>query len=325
MKRLTAIVTAMVTAVAFACGPAAAKPPAGVVETAVEIPLGGGKLSGTLWQPKGVKDAPGVVIVAGSGATDRDGNQARLKPNNLRLLAEALAARGISSLRFDKRTLAASRLPNTDERSIRLGQFASDTVLWIRLMKRRAGEGRVFVAGHSQGALVATLAAEKENVAGLILLAGPGEPIGTIIRGQLVRARLPKSLIDESNRVIDELEKGRQVPKVSRFLYSLFRPSVQPFLISWMKHDPAKALARVKAPVLIVQGGRDIQVQTRQAEILKKARPDAKLVVLKDMNHVFKVPKAPGRAANLQAYNDPSLPLAPGLAEAVVDFVLKTK
>lgn len=321
MKGLTAALTGM----ALICAPAWAEPPKGVTETAVEIPLGGGALKGTLWIPRSVKDGPGVVIVAGSGATDRDGNQARLKPNNLRQLAEALAAKGIATLRFDKRTLASSRLPNTNERTIRFDQFAGDAVLWIRLMKQRMGGGRVFVAGHSQGALVATLAAEKEKVAGLILLAGPGEPIGTIIRGQLKHARLPQTLLDESNQVIDALEKGREVKKVSRFLYSLFRPSVQPFLISWMKHDPAKALTRVKAPVLIVHGGRDIQVLVRQALVLKKARPDAALVVLKDMNHVFKAPQGPGRGANIRAYNDPKLPLAPGLAEAVIDFVRKTK
>ena len=247
-------------------------------------------------------------------------NQPRLKPNTLKLLAQALAKRGIATLRFDKRTIAASRLPNTNERTIRFDQFVSDAASWVRLMKRQKGISRVFVAGHSQGALVGTLAAQQTPVAGVILMAGPGEPIGTVIRRQLVNARLPKTLLDEANATLDQLEKGKLVPGVTKFLYSLLRPSVQPFLISWMKHHPAKALARVKVPVLIVQGGQDIQVGLRQAMILKKARPDAKLVVIKAMNHVFKVPKGPTRADNINAYRDPTLPLAPGLAEAVCGF-----
>jgi pimeloyl-ACP methyl ester carboxylesterase len=304
---------------------ALAAPPKGFVETAVEIKMPGGSLKGTLWRLKGGKVGPGVVIIAGSGATDRDGNQAQVKTNNLRMLAVALAGRGIASLRFDKRTLATSRLANMNERTIRFDQFVSDAGRWIRLLKRQKGISRVFVAGHSQGALVGTLAVIKEPVAGLIVMAGPGESIGTVLRGQLVRAKLPKVLLDEANAVISQMEKGREVPKVSRFLYSLFRPSVQPFLISWMKHDPARALARVKAPVLIVQGGQDLQVPTRQALILKKATPDARLVLIRDMNHVFKVPAGPSRADNIRTYTNPTLPLAPGLASAVIDFVLKTK
>ena len=313
-----------VIALALISADVAAGPPAGFSETAVSVKVGGGSLKGTLWQPKS-GTAPGVVIAAGSGNTNRDGNQPRLKPNNLKMLAEALAKRGIATLRFDKRTIAGSRLPNTNERTIRFDQFVRDAVRWVRLLKRQKGIARVFVAGHSQGALVATLAATKTRVSGLILMAGPGEPIGVVIRRQLVKARLPKTLLDEANAALIQLEKGRPVPNVTRFLYSLLRPSVQPFLISWMKHHPARALTRVRAPVLIVQGGQDIQVGVRQAMILKKARPDAKLVVIKAMNHVFKVPKGPTRADNIKAYSDPSLPLAPGLADAIANFVLTTK
>lgn len=315
-------------------GAAQADAPPGLIEQSVEVDVGGGELRGTLWRPadgdKPRAGVPGVVIIAGSGATDRNGNQPSLRNDSLKLLAAALGTRGIATLRFDKRVLPASRLPGVTEETIRLDHFVDDAVRWADLLRAEKGIARLFLAGHSQGALIATLAAQRlaeagKPVAGVILLAGPGEPIGAVLRRQLGAANLPKSLRDEAFAIIASLEQGRVVPKINRLLVTLFRPSVQPFLISWMRHDPAKALAAVKAPALIVQGTRDLQVGPDQAKRLKAARPDASLVTIQGMNHVFKVPKGDGRAANVAAYSDPSLPLAPGLAAAVADFILKTK
>lgn len=318
---------AAVTAISLLAGAAAAAPPAGVTEVPVSVPVPGGGLKGTLWLPKGTGKVPGVVISAGSGNTDRDGNQPTLQNNSLRMLATALAARGIATLRFDKRMVGASRLgPPFKAADIRFDHFVADMALWLQLMKRHPRIARVFAAGHSQGAMVATLAAEREAVAGVILLAGPGEPIGMVIRRQLRAApSVTPEVLKNALAIIDSLERGKVMADVNPLLHGIFRPAIQPFWISWMKHDPAKSLARLRVPALIVQGDRDLQVKLRDARALKAARPDAKLVLLRGMNHVLKVPAGPGRTANIAAYRDPTLPLAPGLADAVTEFVKGVK
>ena len=103
-------------------------------------------------------------------------------------------------------------------------------------------------------------------------------------------------------------------------LMQIMNPRTQPAMISWMKYDPAIEIAQFKGPVLILQGKRDIQVAFSEAELLKKIRPDAKLVFFDTMNHILK--EAPEAfTANVQTYSDPKLPLTKGVADAIAEFV----
>jgi uncharacterized protein len=122
---------------------------------------------------------------------------------------------------------------------------------------------------------------------------------------------------------IESLEAGKRVDVSGMHpaLMPLFAPQVQGFLINMFSYDPAKLIAAVAKPVLIVQGRRDIQVGVADAERLKEAAPKAELILLPDGNHVLKSVASDDPRTNVAAYADPSLPLAPGVVEAIGIFV----
>jgi uncharacterized protein len=292
-----------------------------------EMSLGrrGATLKATLVLPEGDARVPGVLILAGSGPTDRDGNShlpgGVLRNDSLKMLADALAERGIASLRADKRGIAASAGPDPDEAALRFPTYVEDAQAWAALLAREPRISRLLILGHSEGALVATMAAQRLPVSGLILIAGAGEPAGSLMRRQFAAGALPPALRADADHVLSELEAGRAVNDPPPALAALFRPGVQPYLISWLPLDPAAELRDVRAPVLIIQGTTDLQVDPENARRLATARPDAKLLFVKGMNHVLKATPA-DRAANVAAYSNPALPLAPGLVDAVSDFIL---
>lgn len=105
-------------------------------------------------------------------------------------------------------------------------------------------------------------------------------------------------------------------------LLSLFRPSVQPYMISWFRYDPQVEIRKLSIPVLLIQGTNDIQVPVEEANRLAAARPEATLVLVEKMNHLLK-PVEGDREANVKTYNDPNLPIAPELAGYIKAFVFK--
>jgi uncharacterized protein len=278
-------------------------------------------LSGTLRKPAGVERPPVVLVVAGSGPTDRDGNQPGHAPGELRQIAEGLAERGIASLRYDKRAIGRSPVPaGFREQDLQLDNFVDDAAAWLAWLEQRPELGPKFVAGHSEGGLIAILLAKRVPLAGIVLLATPGRRVGETTREQLRAAGLPPALLDEALTIISALERGESVPNVSAPLLPLLRPSVQPFMRSLLALDPAGELARLRVPVLVVQGGHDLQISDADADALLRARPDATAFRVPEMNHVLKL--APReRAAQQRAYSDPAIPLAPGLVEAMVGFI----
>lgn len=277
-------------------------------------------LHGTLTLPDAVASAPGVLILAGSGAVDRDGNLPGLPNGGLKLLAHGLAENGIASLRIDKRGIGASRGAGLREEELRFSTYVGDAVAWLDVLRAEPRVGRVALLGHSEGALVATLAAQQAEVAGLILVAGAGEPAGRVIERQLGAAGVPGPLQGSALRIIAALEAGGTVPDVPPELAPLFRPSVQPYLASWLPLDPVAELAKVHAPVLIIQGTTDLQVTVGDARRLAASRPGLAPFLIEGMNHVLK-PAPLERAANLLTYADPSLPLAPQLLSIVATFL----
>jgi alpha-beta hydrolase superfamily lysophospholipase len=242
-----------------------------------------------------------------------------VKPASLKLIAQGLAAAGVRSLRYDKRAIAKSAPAAVREADLRFTTAVDDAVLFARLLKARPGVTCVIILGHSEGALVAALAAQKVATCGVIEVSGLGRPFGVVLREQMAAQPLPASLRQQMEAGLTELEHGRQVANIPG-LEALFRPSVQPYLISQLTIDPAKALADVKAPVLILQGDNDLQISVVDARLLSAAQPDARLEILPDMNHVLKA--APrDRAGNLATYADPDRPLAPGVMPAILTFV----
>ncbi len=284
------------------------------------LEAGASSLHGTLVMPTRGDAVDAVLILAGSGPTDRDGNGPGYVNNSLKLLADGLAARGIASLRVDKRGIAASRAAEPREEYLRFATYVDDAVHWLAVLRAEARIARTFILGHSEGALVATLAAQRTTPAGVILIAGAGSSAGVTIRRQLAAADLPPHLLASAENTLAALERGESVGDPPPRLAALLRPSVQPYLISWLSLDPVAELAKVAAPALVIQGSTDLQVPLDDARLLPGARPGIGLALIEGMNHVLKSAPAE-RGANLAAYADPDLPLAPGLLSAIVRFL----
>lgn len=280
-----------------------------------------GAIHGTLLVPSGAKAVPVVLIIAGSGPTDRDGNNPLLPGKNdaLKLLATALASQGIASLRFDKRGIAASAAAMTAEKDLRFDTYVDDAVGWIRMLARDHRFSRVAVAGHSEGSLIGMIAAGRGNVAAYVSLEGAGRPAYTVIREQL-RPALTPELLAQADAIIAGLKAGTlYTGALPPELQSLFHASVQPYLISWFKYDPAAEIGKLKIPATIVQGTADVQVTMADAQALKKGDPNASLVVVPGMNHVLKIsPDVSSQAAIIAGYTNPKLPVAAPVIAAVV-------
>jgi len=293
---------------------------AGPVSTEVVLPSQPAPLHGTLLAPERIQAV--AVILPGSGPTDRDGNQApAIRASTYRMLAEGLADRGIAAVRIDKRGIGASAAAGPSEIDLRFDAYTDDARAWAAEAARLTNQPCAWLIGHSEGALVALKAAEggDDKICGLVLLSGAGRPAGAVLREQL--ANVPEPLKTQAYEALTELEAGRAVAEPPAALAALFRPSVQPYLISWLPLDPAALLAAYDGPVFIGQGTTDLQVGVADAQALAAADPEATLKLWDGVNHVLKTAPA-DRAGNLAAYADPDLPLAPDVAADVAAFIL---
>ena len=251
----------------------------------VRLDTGTGILYGTMEVPASKPPYPVVLIIAGSGPTDRDGNSSMLqgKNNSLKMLAEDLAALGIASLRYDKRFIGESRITGLKEEDLRFDTYVDDVVRWGEYLRKDPRFRSLVIAGHSEGSLLGMLAAQKLMANGYVSIAGSGRPAGQIVLEQYRSQTLPAGLMNQVEDIVKALEAGRRVESVPPALAVVFRSSVQPYVISWFHYDPAREIARLKMPVLILQGTTDIQVSVGDAELLAKANPAAKLVLIEGM------------------------------------------
>lgn len=278
-----------------------------------------GKIHGTLLTPDGKKAVPVVLIIAGSGPTDRDGNQSMVKTDSYKLLAEALLQEGIATLRYDKRGVGESSSALKDESTLKFDDMVGDAAGIIEQLKSDKRFSSVTVLGHSEGSLIGMLAAKKSGADAFISVAGLAESADKIIVRQIAAQSEELSL--KTAFILDSLNKGQDVKVADPNLQTLFRPSVQPYIKSWIKYEPKTEIGKLRVPVLILQGTTDIQVPVSEAETLKEASPSAKLTIIKGMNHVLK--QAPeDREKNMATYSNPNLPLSKELTPAINTFVL---
>ncbi|HEX4692961.1 alpha/beta hydrolase [Sphingomonas sp.] len=291
----------------------------------VTIPGPQGPLAGTYQAPaSGDGNGPVVVIIPGSGPADRDGNSPMgLKAQPYKLLAEALAGRGIASVRIDKRGMFASRAA-ADANAATIEAYAADARAWAKFAAKRAGAKCAWLVGHSEGGLVALEAAQDSSgICGVILVSAPGRPLGVIMREQLRANPANAPILPQALAMLDGIDAGRTTDPATlpAPLPMIFPEAVQRYMIAEFKFDPAKLAATARVPVVIVQGDNDIQVSLDDAKLLAAAQPKARLVVLPGVNHVLKVVPMGDRAANAASYADPARPIAPGVVDAVATAV----
>jgi uncharacterized protein len=296
------------------------KAPESVAAEPFEKKLLDAVLRGELWLPKKRDGSiPVVLFIAGSGPTDRDGNgSVGLKTDTYRLLAEGLAARGIASLRFDKRGIGQSTSSVTDESKLTMQTFADDVIALANALRRDERFSKLVFAGHSEGGVTALMAARSVPVDGLALLATPGRPFRVVLREQLV-TKLDSASMKEADRILGALAAGKDAGPVPPPLFSLFRPSIQPFLRSQFQLDVADLARKAKASsIVVIQGKHDAQIGEADARALKAARPAAKLVILEKASHTLK--DEASKALPQQSYTDPTLPLSAGVIDAIADL-----
>jgi uncharacterized protein len=304
--------------------PVAISPAPRMVGEYAELAIGASTLRGIIDLPDRPGPWPVVLVHAGSGPTNRDGNGPSIATDNLKMLGRALAAEGIAVLRIDKRGVGSSLFALSREEEASLELYAKDVAAWAALLRKDSRFTKVGYIGHSEGALIGLIAARDAKFDAFVSLCGPGRPLQDLLREQL-KKNLPADTYKTCDEIITELAAGRTVKDVPKgVLESLFRPSVQPFLIAAFKIDPAKLVAELKCPVLVVAGSTDIQVSAEDAKRLGEANPKAKVATVKDMDHVLKYSEVAHQVAQLPSYLDATKPLHPKLLIEVGGFLKPT-
>jgi pimeloyl-ACP methyl ester carboxylesterase len=275
-------------------------------------------LNGSLYTPNQQnKKLNLVILIAGSGPTDRDGNQMGLVNNSLKLLAEALANNGIAVYSYDKRIFAQMASGKLDEASLSFDNFIDDAKAVIQYFKNQKKYHNITVAGHSEGALIGMVAANG-NADAYISIAGAGRPIDEVLLEQI--GKQAPFLKEEVQKNLETLKSGSTFELKNQMLASLFRASVQPYMISWIKYNPQTEIKKLQIPTLLINGDKDIQVSVQDAQLLQQAKLNAQLHIIQNMNHVFKEIKGDD-AENKAAYTNPDLPISIELSSIITTFI----
>jgi pimeloyl-ACP methyl ester carboxylesterase len=282
----------------------------------------GNKIFGTLLSKNNHQKL--AIIIAGSGPTDRDGNNPLGdKANSYKMLAQALDSQNIASFRFDKRGVAQSISSDFNEGNLVFEDYIKDAEKIFDYLHDTLGFKDIYFLGHSEGSLIGMIASQKKKVKGFVSIAGAGRPIDAIIEQQLSNQPLPDSLKNKISFIFNELKKGKEVNDVPSSLNSLFRKSIQPYMISWLRYSPAPEIKKLNCPVLILQGTCDVQVKIEDAENLHSANKNSTLDTIPLMTHTLKNAEADCKDENNKTYTDASLPLNKELVNAIVNFIKK--
>ncbi len=279
-------------------------------------------IKGTLFLP--LNSSPKtklVILIAGSGPTNRNGNSGLTQNNSLKFLAENLANQNIAVFSYDKRIIAMILSGKVDEKTLRFEDFINDAKDVVNYFKMQNKFSKIIIAGHSEGSLIGMIASSK-NIDGYISIAGAGRPIDEVLNQQY--SEQYHAFSKEISEKLALLKTGQTFEYNSKnpILYSILKPDLQEYLISWIKYNPQDEIKKVKVPTLIINGKKDIQVSVEDANLLKKAKPDATLVLIDDMNHIFKIIKG-DVAENKASYSNPKLPVSEELISTITDFVHK--
>ena len=308
---------------AFAQSPGVSIDPS-LNETAVKQSTISGFISGSLVTPKNAQGkVPVVLIIGDAGAIDRDGNNPKtgLAANTYKIMANDLGKQGIASLRYDKRLVGQSE-SSVKESQLKIDDYSDDAVSLINMLHDDPRFSSIILFGHGEGSLVGMIASLDEPIKGFISAEGAGESADKILTEQMKSK--PKFIADEFQAILDSLRKGKTTDKVDLALYNIARPSLQTFLMSWCRCVPARGIKTFKVPVLIIQGTTDLAIKPVNAEKLKKAKSDAGLLMIKNMNHILR--DAPqDEEKNMATYTNPDVPLKAEFVTGITSFVNRLK
>ena len=275
-------------------------------------------INGTLLTPNVTEKPNLAIIIAGSGPTDRDGNQNFLKTNNLKKLAIGLTTNNIATFRYDKRIVKQIRRGNVDRKML-FDDFVTDAISVLEYLKKTNQFNKIYVVGHSQGSLVGLLAA-KDKADGFISLAGAGQSIDQVITEQIVKTA--PMFTEDTERIFEVLKEGKTTKDFPPALASIFNLDVQPFIANWMAYNPQTEIKKLNIPSLIINGTKDLQVNEAEATLLNDASENSTLKIIPNMNHVL-VSIEGGSLENSKSYNEPRRKLSDGLVEMIVEFINK--
>lgn len=283
-----------------------------------------GNIDGTLKVPDSKNAIPVAIIIAGSGPTDRDCNQPSMKSNSYKMLSDALFYNNVATLCYDKRGIAKSKVEQKEE-DLRFDTYVDDVKAWINQLSGDKRFSDIILIGHSEGSLLGMIAAQNNpNVAKYISIAGAGMSAPDILKEQLGKQLQgqPEAIKNMVFSYIDKLEHGETIPDVPVYLNALFRPSVQPYMISWFKYNPQTEISKLTIPALLLQGTTDIQVGVDQAELLAKANPNAQKVIIENMDHVLKISETKDMTEQIKnSYNNPDTPISKELVKTITGFI----
>jgi pimeloyl-ACP methyl ester carboxylesterase len=277
-----------------------------------------GNIDAVLTIPPDVERPPIALLIAGSGSTDHDGNGPQAKPATLKKLSEQLVARNIATLRYDKRGAGGWKPEFGKPEDFRFKDFVDDAAALVNYLRSSGKFSRLVVVGHSEGGLVAMLTARKIPVDRLVLLVTAARRQGDLVKAQLERKQLPPDVLEPIINAIDAIMAGQIVDPPPKGL--AIAPSMQPGIASAFIENPMDPLKSIDRPVLIIGGGRDLQVARLDFIALSAAAPVAKSLWLPEMNHVLV--DAGDNDDNLAAYNQPERALDATLIDAVAAFIL---
>jgi len=284
-----------------------------------------GAIDAVLTTPAGVEKPPVALLIAGSGSTDRDGNGPQLKPATLKKLSDQLVARNIATLRYDKRGARGWKPEFGKPEDFRFRDYVTDASALVNYLHDSGRFSKIILVGHSEGGLVAILTAQQQQkeqtIDRLVLLATASRTQGDLLKAQLEKklsaeayAPVAKAIDDiMAGQIVDPLPPGLSIP-----------PAMQPSIASAFTEDPVTPLQKLTLPILVVAGGRDLQLPRVDMLALSSAAPQAKTAWEPDMNHVL-VDVGDDDADNLATYSQPDRPLDAAMIEDVAAFILQSE
>lgn len=271
-------------------------------------------IEGTLYTPIENETSPLVIFIAGSGPTDRDGNQSFMKNDMLKKMATFLSNNGVSTFRYDKRIVKQIRT-NSIDKNISFDDFVTDARSVINFFNSKYET--IIVAGHSQGSLVGLLAL-NQSVDAFISLAGAGKPIDQILEEQISKSA--PMFLEDSKRVLATLKSGKTTKDYPLPLASIFSLEIQPFMTNWMQYNPIEVINKQEIPILIINGDKDLQVGIEEAKLLHEAAQNGQLLIVENMNHVL-VNIEGDDLENMKSYNTATLKITQKVSDRMLDFV----